>query len=297
MPWEQTDYNAFDLIIVEGDLVLKFLLHLSSSYDGQLRNTDIYHIVTLREEHSQDAYNWEFFNHCKIAGEISSGKNNADKEIYVSDEELRAAEQWLEGKGINNGDQLVILQNGSTEDKKVLLFEEFIQLVISLLQKEHIKLLLFDDSRNSQEEMVRPRLTEEQNNRVFFASGLGLRKDMCLIASKYTRLVIGPCTGIFHLANGAITYLVNNGIRKKEDLPCLLVYTGLQAHDEGYLPGNWWNHSFVRCAIIVKHEDQHILVGLEDSPADTDSFRAVAGEVQSITAAMLLSYLSAFATL
>ncbi|SFW13618.1 glycosyltransferase family 9 protein [Chitinophaga sancti] len=288
LPWEQLDLSHYDLILVEGDLVLQFLLYIAPMYDTVLQHTAIYTITALKQDDFDDRYGWEFFKNS-----IASGNPAADKEIYISPSEIATADTWLENKGICQDDYLVILQNGSTEDKKVILFNEFVKLLQSLLQKEKVKVVIFDVPGGNTEESIQPFLTAAEYNNVIFVSGMGLRKDMSLIASRYTRLVIGPCTGILHLANGALTYLVNNGHTQNRHVPFLLVYTGIQAHDEAYLPYNWWRHSLVHCAVIV---NQH-LVSLENSPADITTFQQTAGEVQHITAQMLMDYLSAEPTL
>lgn len=291
-PLSQLSLSSFDLILVEGDAFIKFLVHLKDAGPELSLHPSIYTVFTLREEHSEDRYHLEFMgngNHPLVR----TGSNNVDKEIYVSEEEVSAADEWLEQQGIQRGDYLVILQNGSTEEKKVLIFDEFMAFICRLLERAGTKILLLDE----EQPLIRLRLTSVQNDKVIFAGRRGLRTDMCLIASRYTRLVVGPCTGIFHLANGVLTYQVNNGIRAAGDLPFLLVYTGKQAHDEGYLPKSWWRHSLVHCVHLIEKNHRQELVSLDDSPDDADTFLAIAGEVQSISAAMLWSYLSTVVTL
>ncbi|MBW8686009.1 glycosyltransferase family 9 protein [Chitinophaga rhizophila] len=294
LPWEQLNFSDYDLILVEGDLMLPFLLHISPLYDAALLQTAIYTLTPLKEDDFEDSYGWDFLTQHPATAPRSL---NEDKEIYITDAALTTADQWLEKHGITSEDYLVILQNGSTEDKKVLLFSEFIAVLQGLLLNPRVKVLIFDGAEHKQENNIQPLLTVAQKERVLFAAGLGLTMDMCLIASPYTRLAIGPCTGIFHLANGAVTYLVNNGLRDRSQIPYMLVYTGKQAHDEGYLPRNWWNNSFVNCAVIIRQDDQLLLVPLEESPADTDTFQNIAGEVHAITAAMLMAYLPSLPTL
>lgn len=290
--WDQISLNTFDLIILETDLILKFLSYITPFYSSIFKDTSIYTITPLKEELLLDVHNWDFYNNHKKVDELEivNSKFSIDKEIFISEKEQEEANSWLEQQGLKEENHLFVVLNDSAKDKKVLLVEEFIAFIKKLIQVKNVKILLFGEKGLEKRRALNESLTIEEMHKVIFSEGLGIRKDMGLLASKFTKAIIGPCTGMLHLANGIFTYLFNHQLIKKESIPFMLVYTGRQEHDIGYLPKSWWNNSLVECAVIVNDNDQNTLINLEQSPGDTTAFNALAADIQSINAEMLFEF-------
>lgn len=295
LSWDQINFDSYDLIILETDIVLKFFLHIHPLLHAvSLKNTSIYTISPLIDRPLVHTYNWGFFeNHLENeAGEPGDLTLSSDKEIFISEEERMVAELWLKEKGLTDDDDLIIILNGSSRDEKIILPEEFTKLIKLMLQQKNSKILVFNTDYANEETL---QLTVDQKERFIYAPFQGIRRDLNIIVSRFTKVVIGPCTGILHLANGAFVYLLNKQLIAIDKLPFMMVYTGLQQHDVNYLPHNWWNNSLVKCAVIIKINGEDALVALDEIIANTQRFRAIAGYVYAIKASMLYEFLlSAF---
>lgn len=292
LSWDQINFDSYDLIILETDIVLKFFLHIHPLlHTTSLNNTSVYTISPLIDRPSVHKYDWDFFeNHLENEGEkFGDLIRSSDKEIFISEEERSYAELWLKEKGVTKDDDLIVILNGSSRDQKVILQEEFVELVKLMLQHKNSKVLVFNTDYVNEETF---QLTANQKERFIYASSQGIRRDLNILASRFTKAVIGPCTGMLHLANGAFVYLLNRHLIAINKLPFMMVYTGRQHHDVDYLPHNWWSNSLVNCAVIIKVNGEEALVALDEVVANTPHFRTVAGEVSSIKASMLYEFLS-----
>lgn len=288
LTWDKIDFASYDLVILESDLVLKFLLYINPLYNSSFKNTYIYTVSPLTDNPSYVRDKWDFFEiHEDVQEkqkELSDYSLNSDKELFIFEDEIQSAGLWLESQGITDNDELIIILNSSSRDLKVILPEELIKLITLILSAENNKILIFEPDflKNNQF-----RFTAYERERIICAASPGIRQDMNILVSRYTKGIIGPCTGMMHLANSACVYLANHQIRSRESLPHMMVYTGKQFYDIDYLPQNWWNDTLVSCIVIIKKDNKNTLVPLSEIEANPRHFTDTAQEVKYITADML----------
>jgi hypothetical protein len=277
--WEQTDYSAYDLILVETDLMPKFLRHIKPYYSADLTATSVYTMTPFINSPASNIIclsSLDFFNYhvCPETAETN--------EIVITDLERIEALRWLDCNHVSPNDNLVIILNGSSADQKVIQPEVLVGFIHWLILEKNTKVLLFDTE-------IRKALSSSCAGRVLFAEQLGIRKDLAILTSERTSAVIGPCTGMFHLANGVFTYLINRQRVDPHKVPLMLVYTGKQDFDDEYTPWRWWKDSLIDCAILVKNDaGKHTLIPLEQCPADYRIFREISVSPREITCDLLI---------
>jgi len=117
-----------------------------------------------------------------------------------------------------------------------------------------------------------------------------LRESMCLLGAAPVKAVIGPCTGLLHLANGIYTHSLQAGRIGEQDLPLLLTYVGYQY--AGYSPWNWWAKTRVACLVHrLDAQGEPGLRPLAECPREASRFEQGALPASQITARLLIDSL------
>ncbi|MCW3464495.1 glycosyltransferase family 9 protein [Chitinophaga nivalis] len=288
LPWEELALATYDLVLFETDLMAKFLQHVQRYYPDGLTETAVYTItpfIDSVENPFKCLFNIDFFScHANQTNPIP----DTTHEIVVTAAERRAALAWLEGKGVQPHDRLIIILNGSSVDQKVIRFEVLIHFIKWLLATAHTKVLLFDEQQSGIHGQLQQVLDASAMNHIIIAEKLGIRKDLAILTSIRTSAIVGPCTGLFHLANGVYTYFLHHRKIKPENVPLMLVYTGKQHFDQEYTPWRWWKNSLIDCVILVKDDSaQHTFIPLEACPEDYRRFQEISVSPREITGALL----------
>ncbi len=206
-------------------------------------------------------------------------------------------------KVTSNDVYIKMFTNGSTPfygtNKKILqkIIKEINELIISCDNISDDNHKRFGFSREIFSKNIDWLKSNKLNNKVTLNSvysryNLKNVQNIKFYANKNVTAIIGPCTGLMHIANGIYSYKLNRKIISDNELPLLFVYVGLQFYS-AYNAWNWWSGSLVHCAVINKKlSGGKILKPLTDCPMNTVKFQENCLPVSEITSEMIINYIS-----
>ena len=175
--------------------------------------------------------------------------------LYVSEEEREWGNRWLESRGLKQGEELFIFLDSTTKRSKLINIQVYFEVLQFVLNRAKVKVLIFDEKSIGKEEFYRQWLGEEQAEKLIFSKGLELREDLRIIASSFTRLIFGPCTGLMHCASGIYNYYVQSGKSLKE-VPLMITYTGQYPKEENNADLWWGSSPLVQCLLLQKRNNE-----------------------------------------
>lgn len=211
-------------------------------------------------------------------------------ELYISDEEQQWADDWLASKGLKKDEELFIVIDSAAARNKLLNYNVYFELLKSLLDGDRRKILIFDERKQGKRHFYKGWLGEERMSKMIFSEGLSLREDLCLLGSSYTRLVLGPCTGLMHCASGIFNYYKSKGLNNSS-IPLLVVYTGMFG-DENYDIRSYWGTSpLVNCLLLKQPDSERKLQLLSKLPAEESTTGSLM-PCSEYTAEILLSFIN-----
>lgn len=188
-------------------------------------------------------------------------------ELYISKEEQQWANQWLESKGLERHEDLYIICDSTSIREKLLKITVYFEFLATLLRGKKAKALIFDEGNIGKEEFYRQWLDAATMDKLIFSKSLGLRDNLCLIGSSYTKMVFGPCTGLMHCSSSIYNNYLANGIDIR-DIPLLITYTG-QYIIENKNANFWWSSApLVNCLMLKKRNNKNEIVLLSSLPED-----------------------------
>ncbi len=261
--WDEINFSSYDLILCHPDSIFKLLAYFDGKHPHLLPSAAVYYYNNMLDTKSiTDGHQW---NYSLLVASMAAGKKastaanwlrTSDKEIVVTSEQRQWADKWFEANGVGENERIVILPEGASTMGKTLpsnVFNDVLQWMLSL---PNIRVLLFDEKGTGKKKNLVARYGVADETRIIVAEQFGIRQDLHLLCSKYVSAVIGPCTGVMHLASFAYTYFKNHGIIDKDKLPSLIVYTGnFEGIVNDYHPRDWWLGSLVKCAVLCKDGD------------------------------------------
>lgn len=215
----------------------------------------------------------------------SQGLEGQPYELYLSDEERVWGDEWLEERGVRKGGRVFVLVDNASNRKKLLRLDVYYQVLRLLLDMDDVKILVFDEVNSGKEQFYRKWLGEQDGNKLIFSNGLRLREDLCLIGSRYVKLVFGPCTGLLHCASAIYNHLKRKGM-SEENLPALVVYTG------DWDASLWWSASpLVDCLVLLQNGGRRVMATLEQMSDAEKANLSNRMECSQYTGDMLTSFL------
>lgn len=221
---------------------------------------------------------------------METGRTVEPGELYISGEEQAWADRWLEDHGMKAGEELFILLDSTLRKEKLLNPIVYFEFVAALLKRPNARVLIFDEATMGKEDFYRAWLGDACMHRVIVSKGLKLREDICLLASSYTRMVFGPCTGLMHCASAIYNRYVALGM-PEEEAPLLAVYTGqYKGLEQNAL--TWWGRApLVKCLMLKKRSGGPRLELLHDLPED-EKILNNSLPCSAFTSAMLTDFVS-----
>jgi len=279
--WDALNLTPFDTIICHQNSILALLQFYDQSMD-LLLDKKVYRFAPNTEFNNLKIdYPWDINHYFKknlgIEKKIQSIKQlkkQVHKEIYLSDKEINAADIWLTEYGYLKGNKLFIIFEESSYQEKTFSFSKTITLIKSILSDPNNQILVFDYQDTGKKNKLKSHLTLCEYNRIIGGSGLNIRKEMAIMASSKISSIIGPCTGMMHLANGIYLELFNNKRRLKQQIPLLIVYCGSGLDVKNYHPRYWWQGAMVKCIACTKKDNLIVVKELYEMPLDIDDFHA-----------------------
>lgn len=252
-PWDEIDFNAYEVVFIGSNHQLKLLAYLQARYrdritSGQFR-TAVYSASEVLIHLSEQDFTFPI---CERLRDFIWRIPNKTGEICITEDEQEWAGRWLEARGLQPHERLVIFLDSTTYEQKLMDTRVYLDILGNMLARKDIKVLVFDESGIGKEQFYREKLGDkEKMKKMIFSSGQTLRQDLSIIASRYTRMVFGPCTGLLHCASSIYNYYVNNGIRSRFEVPSLIVYTG-QYPGSRACANTWWGTSPLVDALLLR---------------------------------------------
>lgn len=296
--WSEIDFLEFDLILCEIGSLSKLFGHLKDNYAARLNDIRVFHFSAARPGEMQNAFSldykdlFETLRKQHFLSSFHSLRRRRFGEIVVPPSEILRADKWLVDNGLLGGDKVIVFTNSASVKEKLLDHDVYCKIISWFAQLCKVKVLIFDETKAHIRQSLSENLLPVVIANIIVAEGFSLQDSMYLLASNHVRAVIGPCTGILHLANGIYQYIKNGKLRSQ--LPALITYTGnLSKVDTEYHPGRWWAGSLVKCMVIVRDKNGcKAIKELDLVPKDIDEYNEVSLPVREYTTALMISYLS-----
>jgi len=304
--WSEIEPQEFEMVLCNADLLLKWIWHTNEYGKIVPDHIPFYSFSVGCRRAFTDRLTMDFYSNLSISGfpakiTQSEAKYDRDayKEISLSEGENAWASQWLRKHDILAFDKLVVLFRGASFTDKVMPDTEIIKLIKAISGTgENVKILCVSEKMEAGNQLADETASCRQYGRPVIVAELALRKVMSLLGSRQVIAIIGPCTGLMHLAEGVYSYLLNRRIIDDARFPLLLTYTGKQGPERNYHPKNWWKDSkIVTCCIGVQKKNDggdagKQLILLEDCPADMETFNCLSVSAREISSDLLMSFIA-----
>jgi len=261
--WDDIDFAGYDLVIgsmYDEEAFLRYMYHRYNGFSNMTRPAifSLSRWLLLPGDEKKARYvlpvHEELREHFT---DMSTG------ELYISPEEQAWADKWLEDKGLRPNEKLFVIVDNSKSKSKMMRINVFYELLTFLLTRWNCKVLIFDENNIGKEDFYRELLSSKCFGQMIFSKKNTLREDLCLIGSSYTRLVLGPCTGLMHCASSIFNAYEAAGL-EPEKVPVIITYTGRYELEE-YCANAWWqNCPLVDCLILKEKGNRKELLVLND---------------------------------
>jgi hypothetical protein len=182
--------------------------------------------------------------------------------IYLTQAEKAWGEAFLRDSGVAADEPLVVVLDEASHRDRVLRHSEHFALVRHFLSFARARLLFFDHKRIGKSGIYRAVLGASAAQRMIFAEGLPLRRELSLLGSRFCRVVFGPGSGLLHCAAGLFS--------DAPPAPLLLGYVGdfkYEKYDEWY----WWGNTQVN--MMFKTDAGLTFFNRERGPAEYQKAR------------------------
>jgi hypothetical protein len=268
LSWKDIDFESYDIVFCVKYDERAFLDFLHERYCNLIGKNQfrvaVFSLAHVLLEPKKDAHQvfpliQNLIEHIKGIGRDSSYLG----ELYINGEEQAWANQWLESKGMEANERLFIICDSGSNRGKLINIGVYFDVLKFLLRKENSKVLIFDEKGIGKEEFYQACLSKNSMKKIIFSKCLTLREDLCIIASKYTKLIFGPCTGLMHCASSIYNNYVNRGMNASE-APLMITYTGQYSKENGNANVWWGNSPLVNCLLLKEKNNKKQIVLLND---------------------------------
>ena len=251
--WQDINFRLFDVIICINYKESYLLEILTNRYESSINynhcKTAIFSMSSLALNLTNKSVTTVFPNHNELTEFVNQYPHTP--QVYISNEEKEWANQTLKMYGLEEDEQLVILLDSSSSRAKLLKMDVYFKVLEHILSMNKTKILIFDEKGLGKKLLYKEWLTKEQAGKIIFTTNLNLRQALCIMSSNYTKLILGPCTGLLHCASGIYNTFVRNSM-KTDDVPVMITYTGKYEREDDNA-NLWWGTSpLVNCLILRK---------------------------------------------
>jgi hypothetical protein len=266
--WDKMNLEE-ELILVNNDILLKFFWYFKDP-------ANVYAFSAMDERPVSNIPTLDFYTH--LSHNHYPIREQNFRELSLLSREHDWATGWFRQQGVSEEEKVFVLIHAASSSDKVIADDEMLTLLSHL---DQFRILFVSYGLSKENPGLHTTLSNYEN--VMIEDSLNLRQTMSLLGNKLVVAIVGPCTGLMHLADGIYA--------NSTDAPFMLTYTGKQGPERVYHPKNWWsNANKVKCCIAVKDERQ--LIPLHDCPPDFDSFNRLSTSADSISATSLLKQLN-----
>lgn len=296
--WRQISFDDYDLILCNNDILFKFYYHVNLYSKQSLDKLLLYSFSVMDERPITKKVTTDFYSNMyrsfssnKIHKKINATINH---ELSLLQNEHLWATNWAKKNNLRRSDRLIVLLHDASNPEKVIydltlytLIRKFIQL------DDNIKIVLVTEKKISSHIWLSSVISALDNSKVVRVNNLPLRKVMRLFTDRRVDAVIGPCTGLMHLADAIYSHLSSCQIINK--VPILLTYAGKQPPERRYHPNYWWkNSNNVSCVLHMKDSyetDKTDLFMLAECPDDFEEFNRRAVSAKHIDGHSLFNFI------
>ncbi|MBS1664523.1 MAG: hypothetical protein JST68_25985 [Bacteroidetes bacterium] len=263
LPWTEIDFADYDLIFCIAYDEVRLLEYLAEKYgegilSGRFRPMvySISELLLIPRKESRCIF--PFFNEL-----MSYVTDSLPGELYISQDERDWGDQWLKARGLQPEEELLVMCDSSGGRDKLLSNTVYFDLLSSILDRPGVRVLVFDERNIGKEEFYRQWLGGRKARRIIVSKGMTLRQNLCLIASRHTKMVFGPCTGLMHCSSSIYNHFLRNGLDRSA-VPVLITYTGTYSKENkgAYF---WWGSSpLIRCLMLKERGGKPEMMLLSD---------------------------------
>lgn len=291
MKWPEIDFEQYDLVISVSYNEPAILAYMHERYSVSVLS-DQFRLCVFTMSHYMIKQKPDVKPLFPIHKELGlyAEKHKTPVELFVTKEEQEWADNWLREKGLKENEQLFIILDTTTRREKLLSMPVYFGLISDLLKRENVKVLNFDEANIGKEKFYSELLGAKLTGKFIFSKGLSIREAMCLLASSYTKLVFGPCTGMMHCASGIYNNYVSNGLNKAQ-APVLITYTGKYLPDEGHVY-LWWNNAPLMNVLVLRNRNNNKTILLLDDLNDVEKVTNDGFPCADYTARMLTEFVN-----
>jgi hypothetical protein len=293
--WDDISFEKYDMVFCILDKEDKLLEFLHEKYGEGIHNGQpgfaVFSMSAIVLGKIENA-SYIFPMNNDLVEYVNLPEANRPRELYMDKEEREWGNHWLETQGVKDNENLFILLDATTSRSKLLNLAVYFEFLSALLGKRNSKILVFDEKNIGKEAFYREWVGDEGMEKIIFAKGLGLRAALCILSSRYTRLVFGPCTGLLHCASGIYNYYLKDLTCRMEDVPVMVTYTGQ------YPPADanaafWWKNSPLVDCLLLKGTDNNRQIVLLSSLSEEEKKSYPQVPCSEYTAEMLTEFVNA----
>lgn len=178
-------------------------------------------------------------------------------ELYISDEERAWANEWYREAGVQEGERVIIMLDSTASRHKLMRVDVYFEMLRYFMQLKNTRIVVFDPDNIGKREAYSYMLQTDNLDQFIFVKRQGLRKDICLLGGDAVHMILGPCTGLLHCAEGVYNVYEKTG-RLQSGWPLMFAYVGpSEKHDlDRWF---WWGDTHVE-ALYVEEEKQQKVV-------------------------------------
>lgn len=295
--WSNINFSSYNLILCHADTIGKFLSHCRN-HNNIVESLSKSCIFFINRDYVDvnDVYGWSYIkllNKIKKKGfaeNFKKLKKQVYNELTVTQQQIQFGNRWLAKKGVVKNDVLIALPHDSSGVDKVLPFIVFSDMVKYLFRFKNVKILLFDFKSEGLKTKIIDSIGLFYFDRIISISAMSTNQELGILSNKQIKLIISPCTGITHLANGIYTYLRNKNLREKNSVPKIVVYTGIGVGKE-YHPKTWWKNTPVNCFSYLLKDKKKQLIIMKKCPNTIDEYQQVALSLKDIPSQLFIEFL------
>lgn len=253
--WDHIPIEDYQMVILLTGKEESFLDLLDRKF-GEKIKAGVFEVQFYSMTSSLDKKVDIHFPPCHVLNEYmlqNEQKYNPLHELFLTSEEKRWGDSWLEANGLENDEHVIVLIDDTTSKNKLLRANVYFDILEYLCNYPKVKFLVLDKYKSDKAMVYKAWLQEKSLDRIIFGSELSLRSVLSILGSKYIKVVFGPCTGLMHCSAGIVGQQLKEG-RSVEEAPAIIVYTGQYPQGAGNAHF-WWGRSLVDCWVL--HQNQN----------------------------------------
>ncbi|ELR71347.1 hypothetical protein C900_02805 [Fulvivirga imtechensis AK7] len=247
---QQVDFEYYDIALIFSDKEPEYYEYFKQNRQGvHKEHRSSFTIYSVYNVNSIFPYYYDFMKY------IQRRNDNSGQELYISKEEKDWAEKWFQDAGCSKQDKVVVLLDNSSGREKLINTDVYFEVVKYFLNMNNTRILIFDESGLGREKFYSEWLQQDVSEKFIFVKNPSLRENITLLASDFTKLIFGPCTGLLHCASGIYNTFLRNNV-DFQDVPLMLTYFGTPVDGFEVNEWDWWGQSLVD-AIYVSHDQSN----------------------------------------